>query len=134
MNNYRATGTGNYKMYSIDKVVREVQIETADLIGDYIAEHPDIQIHNQRTSPARDSFGQRQTKSKNRRHLNREIPSAFRLVLLNLLMTRAGLPATIVLLGTSFVTTLPAPTTTLSPIVTPGRQSPNHQTKHHPQS
>ena len=44
MNNYRATGTGNYKMYSIDKVVREVQIETADLIGDYIADHPDIQI------------------------------------------------------------------------------------------
>ena len=44
MNNYRATGTGNYKMYSIDKVIREVQIETADLIGDYIADHPDIQI------------------------------------------------------------------------------------------
>ena len=44
MNNYRANGTGNYKMYSIDKVIREVQIETADLIGDYIADHPDIQI------------------------------------------------------------------------------------------
>lgn len=35
-------------------------------------------------------------------------------------MTLAGLPATIVLLGTSFVTTEPAPTITSLPIVIPG--------------
>src|SRR5450755_4276244 len=36
-------------------------------------------------------------------------------------MTRAGLPATSALLGTSEVTTLPAATTAPSPIVTPAR-------------
>lgn len=36
-------------------------------------------------------------------------------------MTRAGLPATMVSGETSRVTTLPAPTTALSPTVTPGR-------------
>ena len=33
----------------------------------------------------------------------------------------AGFPAAIALSGTSFVTTLPAPTTAFSPIVTPGK-------------
>src|SRR5205814_2335709 len=36
-------------------------------------------------------------------------------------ITRAGLPATIVRAGTSFVTTAPAPIIAPSPIVTPGR-------------
>lgn len=36
-------------------------------------------------------------------------------------MTRAGTPPTIVFSGTSFVTTAPAPTTALSPMVTPCR-------------
>ena len=35
-------------------------------------------------------------------------------------MMRAGLPATIAPAGTSFVTTEPAPTNALAPIVTPG--------------
>jgi hypothetical protein len=36
------------------------------------------------------------------------------------LITRAGLPTTTTLSGTSFVTTEPAPTVTPLPIVTPG--------------
>lgn len=44
MNNYRAGGAGNFASFSLDKVVREVQRETADLIGDYIMSHPDIKI------------------------------------------------------------------------------------------
>jgi hypothetical protein len=45
-------------------------------------------------------------------------------------MILAGLPATHTLSGTSFVTTLPAPTVTPRPIVTPGRMMqlpPNQQ-------
>ena len=37
------------------------------------------------------------------------------------LINFAGFPATTVLSGTSFVTTLPAPTMEFSPMVTPGR-------------
>lgn len=37
------------------------------------------------------------------------------------LITRAGEPTAIAAAGTSFVTTEPAPTTALSPMVTPGR-------------
>jgi len=37
------------------------------------------------------------------------------------LKTRAGLPATMVLAGTSFVTTAPAPTNAFSPMVIPAR-------------
>lgn len=37
------------------------------------------------------------------------------------LTTRAGFPATTTWSGTSFVTTLPAPTVTPRPMVTPGR-------------
>jgi 2',3'-cyclic-nucleotide 2'-phosphodiesterase/3'-nucleotidase len=44
MNNYRSTGAGNFPMFSLDKVVRENQTETADLIADYIADHPNIHI------------------------------------------------------------------------------------------
>ncbi|MCM0583219.1 bifunctional metallophosphatase/5'-nucleotidase [Weissella diestrammenae] len=44
MNNYRAGGAGNFPMFSMDKVVRELPIETAELIGQFIAEHPAIEI------------------------------------------------------------------------------------------
>lgn len=44
MNNYRASGAGDFPMFATDKIVREVQQETADLIGDYIIRHPEIQI------------------------------------------------------------------------------------------
>ena len=44
MNNYRAGGAGNFTMFAGDKIVREVQIETAELIGDYIMAHPAIMI------------------------------------------------------------------------------------------
>ena len=44
LNNYRAGGAGNFASFSLDKVVREVQRDTADLIGDYIMSHPDIKI------------------------------------------------------------------------------------------
>lgn len=44
MNNYRAGGAGNFDMFAVDKIVREVQIDTAELIGDYIMTHPAISI------------------------------------------------------------------------------------------
>ena len=44
MNNYRAGGAGNFPMFSPDKVVREVQRETPDLIAEYIMDHPEIHI------------------------------------------------------------------------------------------
>jgi len=44
MNNYRAGGAGDFSMFSNDKIVREVQLETAELIGNYIMAHPRIQI------------------------------------------------------------------------------------------
>ncbi|WP_307994937.1 bifunctional UDP-sugar hydrolase/5'-nucleotidase [uncultured Weissella sp.] len=44
MNNYRASGAGDFPMFSVDKIVREIQRETADLIGDYIMAHPEISI------------------------------------------------------------------------------------------
>ncbi|CAM4373027.1 bifunctional metallophosphatase/5'-nucleotidase [Weissella hellenica] len=44
MNNYRAGGAGNFPMFSMDKAVREVQRETADLIGEYIMNHPKVHI------------------------------------------------------------------------------------------
>lgn len=44
MNNYRAGGAGNFPMFSAGKIVREVQLETSELIGDYILEHPHISI------------------------------------------------------------------------------------------
>lgn len=44
MNNYRAGGAGDFPMFSNDKIVREVQLETAELIGDYIMAHPQIDI------------------------------------------------------------------------------------------
>lgn len=44
MNNYRANGAGGFPMYRLDKVVREVQQETPNLISDYIREHPNLDI------------------------------------------------------------------------------------------
>lgn len=44
MNNYRAGGAGDFPMFSNDKIVREVQLETAELIGNYIMDHPQIEI------------------------------------------------------------------------------------------
>ncbi|AEJ23327.1 2',3'-cyclic-nucleotide 2'-phosphodiesterase [Weissella koreensis KACC 15510] len=49
VNSYRSNGTGNFKMYQASKIVREVQIETADLIADYIQKHQPLnfdQPHN----------------------------------------------------------------------------------------
>ncbi|MBM7618040.1 2',3'-cyclic-nucleotide 2'-phosphodiesterase/3'-nucleotidase [Weissella uvarum] len=44
MNNYRATGAGGFSSFSTQKIVREIQVETADLIGEYIRSHPQIKI------------------------------------------------------------------------------------------
>ena len=40
MNQYRAVGGGNYKMFSADKIVREIQTDMTELIADYLTKHP----------------------------------------------------------------------------------------------
>ncbi|MMZ67847.1 Trifunctional nucleotide phosphoesterase protein YfkN precursor [compost metagenome] len=42
MNNYRAGGGGDYDMFKGKEVVREIQIDTADLIEAYITERGTI--------------------------------------------------------------------------------------------
>ena len=43
MNQYRAVGGGNYKMFSADKIVKEVQIDMTELIADYLMRHQEIE-------------------------------------------------------------------------------------------
>lgn len=43
LNQYRAVGGGNYKMFSPEKIVREVQIDMTELIADYLKKHPVIE-------------------------------------------------------------------------------------------
>ncbi|MGB3159767.1 MAG: bifunctional UDP-sugar hydrolase/5'-nucleotidase [Carnobacterium sp.] len=40
LNQYRAVGGGNYKMYTPDKIIREVQIDMSELIADYLMKNP----------------------------------------------------------------------------------------------
>ncbi|RAL26474.1 bifunctional metallophosphatase/5'-nucleotidase [Thermoflavimicrobium daqui] len=42
MNNYRASGGGNYKMFAGKPVVKDIQVEMTDLITDYIRKHKTI--------------------------------------------------------------------------------------------
>lgn len=44
LNNYRAVGGGNYEMFSADKIVKDIQIEGAQLIIDYLQNHPNLNI------------------------------------------------------------------------------------------
>ncbi|MHD0398534.1 bifunctional metallophosphatase/5'-nucleotidase [Staphylococcus simulans] len=46
LNNYRATGGGNYPMFSPDKIIKDIQIEGAQLIIDYLQNHPELKIPN----------------------------------------------------------------------------------------
>ncbi len=43
VNQYRAVGGGNYQMFSADKIIREVQIDMTELIGNYLMKHPIIE-------------------------------------------------------------------------------------------
>ncbi|MBL1228237.1 bifunctional metallophosphatase/5'-nucleotidase [Enterococcus sp. BWB1-3] len=42
VNQYRAVGGGNYKMFNAGKIVREIQIDMTELIADYLKQHPII--------------------------------------------------------------------------------------------
>ena len=44
MNNYRATGSGDFECYVGCPVLREVQTEVSELIIQYLAEHDTIEI------------------------------------------------------------------------------------------
>lgn len=44
MNNYRATGTGEYEFYKTCKVVKEIQIEMTDIIIEYFENHKNIEV------------------------------------------------------------------------------------------
>jgi 2',3'-cyclic-nucleotide 2'-phosphodiesterase/3'-nucleotidase len=43
INQYRAVGGGNYTMFDAAKIVREVQIDMTELIGNYLKAHPVIE-------------------------------------------------------------------------------------------
>jgi 2',3'-cyclic-nucleotide 2'-phosphodiesterase/3'-nucleotidase len=43
INQYRAVGGGNYSMFDAAKIVREVQIDMTELIGNYLKAHPVIE-------------------------------------------------------------------------------------------
>ena len=42
MNNYRATGAGNFPYFAESKVVKDIQVDMTELIADYFAKHPSI--------------------------------------------------------------------------------------------
>ncbi|WP_026478446.1 bifunctional metallophosphatase/5'-nucleotidase [Alkaliphilus transvaalensis] len=44
MNNYRATGAGGYDFYKEAKIVKEIQVETAELIIDYFKKNPNVVV------------------------------------------------------------------------------------------
>ena len=44
VNNYRASGAGNYLMYSQCKIVKEINVEMVELIMQYFEEHKDAVI------------------------------------------------------------------------------------------
>jgi len=44
LNNYRAVGGGGYTMFSSDKIVKDIQTEGAQLIIDYLTQHPDVNV------------------------------------------------------------------------------------------
>lgn len=46
LNNYRAVGGGNYPMFNADKITKDIQIEGAQLIIDYLQAHPELKIPN----------------------------------------------------------------------------------------
>lgn len=48
INSYRHCGTGGYDMLTTQKVVREVQLDVADAIIEYITAHPDIHVDTHR--------------------------------------------------------------------------------------
>jgi 2',3'-cyclic-nucleotide 2'-phosphodiesterase/3'-nucleotidase len=43
LNQYRAVGGGNYAMFGAEKIVREIKIDMAELIGEYLRKHPIIE-------------------------------------------------------------------------------------------
>ncbi|MGX6961719.1 bifunctional metallophosphatase/5'-nucleotidase [Vagococcus xieshaowenii] len=41
-NHYRAIGGGNYHMFHVDKIIKEIQVDMTELIADYLKKHPVI--------------------------------------------------------------------------------------------
>ena len=48
MNNYRATGAGDFDMYPKCRVVREIQTDVSELILDYFRTHPLVELPEKR--------------------------------------------------------------------------------------
>lgn len=44
INSYRSCGTGGYEMLLGQKIVRDIQVDVADTMIEYITSHPDIQV------------------------------------------------------------------------------------------
>lgn len=44
MNNYRASGAGNYEFYEECPILKDIQISTTDMVIDYIKQHPHTKI------------------------------------------------------------------------------------------
>ena len=43
MNNYRAAGGGDYEMYQGKQIVREVQIDMAELVANYLLKYSPVE-------------------------------------------------------------------------------------------
>lgn len=47
VNQYRAVGGGNYRMFTADKIVREVTEDMTEIIADYLREHPVVKAETE---------------------------------------------------------------------------------------
>lgn len=47
VNQYRAVGGGNYQMFTVDKIVREVTEDMTEIIADYLQEHPVLKAYTE---------------------------------------------------------------------------------------
>ena len=48
INSYRSCGTGGYEMLLGQKVLRDIQVDVADAMIEYIVQHPDIHVDTRR--------------------------------------------------------------------------------------
>ena len=48
INSYRSCGTGGYEMLLGQKVLRDIQVDVADAMIEYIVQHPDIHVDTKR--------------------------------------------------------------------------------------
>ena len=39
LNNYRAVGGGDFNMYSADKIIKDIQVEGAEMLIDFLEQH-----------------------------------------------------------------------------------------------